>query len=160
MSYAYDIEKVLEVPWVKKKSYRYLYQIACQKKVIIRAFERMRRKKTTRKEIVEIENDFDNWVEKIQKMLINTKPKGWHVENPELAFKPKIHKPIRIKEAGKFRIIYVPGVVEQWIHHIIILILEPILRGSAYAHTYASFPKRGSHKGKRQSAGGFTGERA
>ena len=74
MSYAYDIEKVLEVPWLKKKSYRYLYQIACQKKVIIRAFERMRKKKTTRKEIVEIENDFDKWVEKIQIMLINTKP--------------------------------------------------------------------------------------
>ena len=149
MSYPYDIEKVLEVPWVKKKSYRYLYQIACQKKVIIRAFERMRKKKTTRKEIVEIENDFDKWVEKIQIMLINTKPKGWHVEHPELAFKPKMHKPITIREAGKTRTIYVPSVVEQWVHHIIILILEPILRGSAYAHTYASFPKRGSHKGKK-----------
>ena len=82
-------------------------------------------------------------------MLINTKPKGWHVEHPELAFKPKMHKPITIREAGKTRTIYVPSVVEQWVHHIIILILEPILRGSAYAHTYASFPKRGSHKGKK-----------
>lgn len=145
----YDIEKVLGVPWVKKKSYRYLYQLACQKGVIVRAFVRMRKKKTMRKEIIEIEKDFENWVSKVQIMLINTKPKGWKVEHPELAFRPKKHKPILIKEAGKCRVIYVPGVIEQWVHHILILILEPIIEGSAYMHTYSSFPGRGTHKGKK-----------
>lgn len=145
----YDIEKVTGIPWVKKKSYRYLYQLACQKNVIIRAFKRMRKGKTMREEIIKLEGDFDNWVNKVQTMLRNTKPKGWKVKHPELAFKPKKHKPILIKEAGKCRVIYVPDVIEQWVHHIIILILEPIIQGSSYIHTFSSFPGRGAHRGKK-----------
>lgn len=145
----YDIEKVTGIPWKKKKSYRYLYQLACQREVIIRAFKRMRKKKTARKEIIEIESDFESWVAKIQKMLINTKPNGWKVENPELAFKPKKHRPICIREGGKIRVIYMPNVIEQWVHHILIMILEPIIHGSAYFHSYSSFPGRGLHKGKK-----------
>lgn len=36
--FKYDIEKETGIPWKKKKSYRYLYTLACQKGVILRAF--------------------------------------------------------------------------------------------------------------------------
>lgn len=48
-----------------------------------------------------VENDLDNWVEKMQQIIINTKPAGWKVENPELAFDPPDHNPVIIKECGK-----------------------------------------------------------
>lgn len=38
----YDIEKVTGIPWKKKKSYRYLYRLACREDVIKKAFKRMR----------------------------------------------------------------------------------------------------------------------
>lgn len=40
--FKYDIEKETGIPWKKKKSYRYLYTLACQKGVILRAFKRMK----------------------------------------------------------------------------------------------------------------------
>lgn len=109
----------------------------------------MKKGKTDRKDIQMVENDIDNWVEKMQNIIINTKPAGWKVENPELAFKPPEHNPVIIKECGKTRVIYVPTMVELWIHHVIVLIIEPIIYGSSYHHSYSSFPGRGSHKGKK-----------
>ena len=35
----YDIEKVTGIPWKKKKSYRYLYRLACREDVIKKAFK-------------------------------------------------------------------------------------------------------------------------
>ena len=105
--FKYDIEKETGIPWKKKKSYRYLYTLACQKGVILRAFKRMKRGKSDRKDIQMVEEDLDGWVEKIQKIIQNTKPAGWKVENPELEFKPPKHNPVIIKEAGKTRVIYV-----------------------------------------------------
>ena len=145
----YDIEKVIGIPWKKKKSYRYLYTMACNKGVILKAFKRMKKGKTDRKDIQMVENDLDNWVEKMQQIIINTKPAGWKVENPELAFDPPDHNPVIIKECGKTRVIYVPTMVELWIHHVIVLIIEPIVYGSSYHHSYSSFPGRGSHRGKK-----------
>lgn len=147
--FKYDIEKETGIPWKKKKSYRYLYTLACQKGVILRAFKRMKRGKSDRKDIQMVEENLDEWVEKIQKIIQNTKPAGWKVENPELEFNPPQHNPVIIKEAGKTRVIYVPTMVELWIQHVIVLILEPIIQGSSYHHSYSSFPKRGSHRGMK-----------
>ena len=83
-----------------------------------------------------VENDLDNWVEKMQQIIINTKPAGWKVENPELAFDPPDHNPVIIKECGKTRVIYVPTMVELWIHHVIVLIIEPIVYGSTAIHLF------------------------
>ena len=74
--FKYDIEKETGIPWKKKKSYRYLYTLACQKGVILRAFKRMKRGKSDRKDIQMVEEDLDGWVEKIQKIIQNTKPAG------------------------------------------------------------------------------------
>lgn len=43
-----------------------------------------------------------------------------------------------------------PEIHEQWLHHIIVLILEPIITATAYPYSCGSFPKRGAHYGKRQ----------
>lgn len=145
----YDIEIATGKHWVKKKRYRYLYQMACQKEVIRKAFMRMKRKKKKRKDIQEAEQNLDEWVDKIQQIIINTKPDGWKVEHPELAFVPPKHRPMVIHECGKDRIIYVPTMEELWIQHVIVMILEPIIYGSSYHHSYSSFPGRGAHKGKK-----------
>lgn len=144
----FDIETITG-KWKKKKSYRYLYKMACNKEVIRMAYKRMCKGKTKRFEIMEIEKDFEPWVDKIQKIIINTKPKGWTVDRPELCFYPKEHFPKIIKECGKCRVIYVPDTIELWIQHIIVLILEPIICRSSYEHSYSSFPGRGALKGKQ-----------
>lgn len=148
----YDIEKVTGVKWVKKKSYRYLYKLACREDVIRAAFWKMRKKKTKRKDIQMAEADLDNWVKKIQAIIINTKPADWKAEHPELALRPPNHRPVPIFEGGKYRYIYVPTMVELWIQHVIVMILEPIIYGSSYAHTYSSFPARGGLRGKQALA--------
>lgn len=43
-----------------------------------------------------------------------------------------------------------PEIHEQWLHHIIVLILEPIITATAYPYSCGSFPKRGAHYGKKQ----------
>ena len=83
-------------------------------------------------------------------MIENTKPPGVTVEHPELAYKPRHRTPKVIFEHGKYRKIYMPEIHEQWLHHIIVLILEPIIRATAYPFSCGSFPRRGAHYGKRQ----------
>lgn len=147
--FKYDIEKVTGAPWKKKKSYRYLYQMACREEVIRQAFKKMKRGKAQRKDFQMAEADMDAWVHKIQDILRNTKPDGWKVEDPRKALNPPKHNPVIIKECGKTRVVYVPTMVELWIQHIIVMILEPIIAGSSYPQSFSSFPGRGSLKGKR-----------
>jgi retron-type reverse transcriptase len=144
----YDIEKVTGIPWKKKKSYRYLYRLACREDVIKKAFKRMRKGKTKRKDFQMAEENLDAWVKKIQEIILNTKPDGWQTD-PQKRFKPVKHNPVIIKEFGKTRVVYVPTMVELWIQHVIVMILEPIIAGSSYPMSFSSFPGRGSLKGQR-----------
>lgn len=80
-------------------------------------------------------------------MIENTRPGAKH---PELAFQPPAkRKPKIINEHGKQRIIYMPEIREQWLHHIIVLILAPIIQATSYPISCGSFPNRGSHYGMR-----------
>ena len=47
----YDIEKVTGIPWKKKKSYRYLYRLACREDVIKKAFKRMIKRENQEKRL-------------------------------------------------------------------------------------------------------------
>ena len=118
--------------------------------IIRKAYKRLRKGKTKRKEIQAIDANLDAEVAAMRLMIENTKPPGVPVEHPELAFKPRKHKLKVIYEHGKRRNIYMPEIHEQWLHHIIILILEPIIMATAYPYSCGSFPKRGGHYGKRQ----------
>lgn len=143
-----------EIEWItgrkfSKKSYRYLYTLAANENVIRAAYRRMKKGKTKRKDVQNIENNLSEWVKKIQEIILNTKPSGWKVESPEKKFSPVNHYPRIIQESGKTRVIYVPDVVELWIQHIIVLVLEPVICRSSYEHSYSSFPRRGSLRGKQ-----------
>ena len=132
------------------KEYKYLYQQMLKDDVIRKAYKKLRKGKTKRKEIQYIDAHLDDEVQKTYDMILNTKPEGVDVPHPELAYKPKKRTPKIIFEHGKRRKIYMPEIHEQWLHHIIVLVLEPIITATAYPCSCGSFPKRGAHYGKRQ----------
>lgn len=132
------------------KEYKYLYRQMLDEKVIRKAYKKLRKGKTKRKEIIAIDANLDNEVAAMRKMIENTKPPDVPVEHPELAYKPRKRTPKVIFEHGKQRKIYMPEIHEQWLHHIIVLVLEPIITATAYPYSCGSFPKRGAHMGKKQ----------
>lgn len=130
------------------KEYKYLYQQMLKDETIRKAYKKLRKGKTKRIEIQQIDADLDNEVQAMQEMIRNTRP--GEVEHPELAYKPRNRSPKIIFEHGKHRKIYMPEIHEQWLHHIIVLVLEPIITATAYPYTCGSFPKRGAHYAKKQ----------
>ena len=131
------------------KQYKYLYRRMLDENIIRKAYKKLRKGKTKRKEIQQIDADLDNEVTAMRRMIENTKPPDVPVEHPKLAYKPKRRTPKLIKEKGKLRKIFMPEIHEQWLHHIIVLILEPIITATAYPYSCGSFPKRGAHYGKK-----------
>ena len=132
------------------KEYKYLYQKMLDEELIRKAYEKLRKGKTKRREIQYIDKHLDEEVKKMRDMILNTKPPGVEVPNPELAFRPGERIPREIKEHGKVRKIYMPDIWEQWLHHIIVLVLEPIITATAYPYSCGSLPNRGAHYAKRQ----------
>lgn len=131
------------------KTYKYLYKKMLDETIIKEAYKKLRKGKTKRIEIMLIDANLDDEVQKMKVMLENTKPSGYQVEHPELAFKPRKKTPRVIVEHGKERKIYMPEIREQWVHHIITMVLEPIIMKTADRNSCGSFPNRGAHYGKR-----------
>lgn len=131
------------------KEYKYLYQKMLDENIIRKAYKKLRKGKTKRKEIIAIDANIDVEVAAMQKMIENTKLPDVPVENPELAYKPCKRTPKIIFEHGKKRKIFMPEIHEQWLHHIIVLILEPIITATSYRYSCGSFPKKGVHYGKK-----------
>ena len=129
--------------------YKYLYRKMLDEEIIRKAFYKMRKGKSKRKELQEIEKNLSIEIRAMRIMIENTKPPGVKVEHPELAFKPIKHKPSKIRDGGKDREIYKPEIHELWLQHIIMIILEPIIQGHAYRYSCGSMPKRGGHYGKK-----------
>ena len=132
------------------KQYKYLYQRMLDRDVIRLAYKKLRKGKTKRREIIAIDANFDAEVEAMREMILNTKPPGVEVEHPELAYKPHKRTPKIIYEHNKARKIFMPEIHEQWLHHIIVLVVEPIIVRTSYQFSCGSFPNRGAHKAKRQ----------
>lgn len=128
--------------------YKYLYRKCLDDEVIRNAWKKLRDGKTERDDVIRIDNNFDYYVSKMKKMLLNTRP--CDVDDPELAFVPPKHPAHIVYENGKRRIIYCPSIWEQWVHHIVIQVLSPIVMKYSYQYSCGSLPKRGSHYGKRQ----------
>ncbi len=118
--------------------------------IIRKAYKKLRKGKTKRAEIKKIDADLDNEVAAMRRMIENTKPPCVPVEHPELEYRPKPRNPKLIKEHGKIRKIYMPEIHEQWLHHMIVLILKPIITATAYPYSCGSFPRRGAHYGKKR----------
>lgn len=117
--------------------------------VIKEAFYKMRKGKTKRKEVEEIEKNLSIEIKAMRIMIENTKPPGVPVKHPELAFKPIRHKARKIMDSGKEREIYKPEIHELWLQHIIMVILGPIIQNRSYIYSCGSMPKRGGHYGKK-----------
>ena len=132
------------------KQYEYLYRQMLDEDIVRKAYKKLRKGKTKRKEIIYIDAHLDKEVAAMIEMIRDTKPPDVKVEKPELAFRPRKHTPRYIKEHGKTRKILMPEIHVQWLHHIIVLILELIITATAYKFSCGSFPKRGAHYGKRQ----------
>jgi hypothetical protein len=128
--------------------YKYLWKKCLEENVIRRAWKKLRKGKTNRDDVIEIDKNLDVYVGKMQESLRNTRPGD--VDKPELAFVPPKHVPHIVFENGKERIIYCPTIWEQWVHHIVIQVLAPIIMKHSYKYSCGSLPKRGSHYGKRQ----------
>lgn len=127
-------------------TYKYLHRICCDRQVIIAAWNKLRKGKTKRREVIKIEADFDSYVNKMQRMIQETRPGG----DPGLQFWPEKHKARIVFEHGKEREIFCPTIWEQWVHHIVIQVLAPIVTRYAYKYSCGSMPKRGGIYGKRQ----------
>ena len=117
--------------------------------LIRKAFYKMRKGKTKRRELIKIEKNLSIEVRAMRIMIENTKPADVEVEHPELAFKPIKHRPCRIIDGGKERDIYKPEIHELWLQHIIMLILGPIIQNHSYRYSCGSMPKRGGQYGKK-----------
>lgn len=130
------------------KEYKYLYQRMLDYELILRAYKKLRKGKTKRREIQYIDSHIDEEIQGMYNMILNTRP--CEVDHPELAYIPQRHKPKIINEHGKQRVIYMPEIHEQWLHHIIIQVLAPIIVSTAHPNVCGSFPGRGAHYGKRK----------
>lgn len=128
--------------------YKYLWKKCLDENVIRNAWKKLRKGKTNRKDVIKIDADLDRYVGIMQESLRNTRP--GEVEHPELAFVAPKHIPHIVYENGKERVIYCPTIWEQWVHHIVVYVLAPIIMKHSYKYSCGSIPKRGSHYGKRQ----------
>ena len=134
------------------KEYKYLYQKMLDPKIVRLAYNKLRKGKTKRPEIQYIDIHYEEESNKIIEMIFNTKPDGVYVPRPDLAYRPTFIKPTIIKEYVKTRKIYKPEMIDQWIHHIIVIILEPIILSHAYCLSCGSMPKKGGLYGKKHIA--------
>lgn len=125
--------------------HKYLWRACSKRETIVKAWKKLRKGKTKRREVIKIEKDFDHYVDLMIETLQNTKPGG----DPEKAFKPRKYVPRIVNEHGKNRTIYCPRIWEQWVHHIIIQVLSPIVMKYSYPLSCGSMPNKGGVYGKR-----------
>lgn len=130
------------------KQYKYLFRQCVEEKTIRQAYANLRKGKTKREVIKHIDVHLDEYVQKMKIMLKNSHPGA---EHSELGFTPpKKRKPRVIFENGKERTLYMPGIIEQWVHHIIITVFGPIVQRHSYTLSCGSMPNRGPHYGMRR----------
>lgn len=129
------------------KQFKYLWTELVKESTVRKAWKKLRKHKTKRRDVREIDTNLDRHVEYMVVMLENTRPGAAH---PEFGFWPKKHPPKVINERGKTRIIYVPDIIEQWVHHCVIQVLAKIIMATSSPNSCGSIPKRGMHYGKRK----------
>lgn len=135
---------------VKPKQYKYLYQKLLKECTIRKAWKVLRRGKSKRKEVKQIDANLDEEVRRMKEMILNTKPPGYEVPNPELAYEPPRKRRAKIvNERGKRRKAYLADIREQWYFHVIVIVLKPIVMRRLHKQSCGSIPGRGPHTGKR-----------
>lgn len=133
----------------KRRQYKYLYRKMLDKNIILQAYKNLRKGKTKRIEIQYIDRHLDEEINKLQQMIYYTRKEFENTEYYAFGFFSNTLKPKFILEHGKQRKIFMPEMHEQWIHHIIILILHKIIYNRSYVYSCGSMPGRGAHYAKK-----------
>lgn len=120
------------------KSYTHLMEKVLSSENIKLAIHKAAKGKRDRRRVRNILSDIDTYIPYFQGFAIRYK----HRHKP-----PKtIFDGIRQKK----RQIIVPSFDEQVLHHMVVNVLEPIIKHGMYEHVHGSIPKRGPIHGKKQ----------
>lgn len=137
-------EVIARAKKVKDKQFKYLWKKMQDIRIIKRAWRNLRKGKTKRKEVKEIEANFDEEVLRMRTMIAETTP-----EHPEKGYNPpKKRKSKIVKERGKKRVAHLADIHEQWYFHIIVCVLKPIVMRRLNDGVCGCIPGRGAHLGK------------
>ena len=132
-------------PVVKDKRYKYLWSKMQRKDIIRKAWKRLRKGKTGRKEVKAIDENLDEETTLMQQMVKETVS-----EHPEDGYNPpKKRKTKIVNEHGKKRIAHLADIHEQWYFHIIVEVLKPIVLRRLNKNVCGCIPGRGAHSGKK-----------
>lgn len=120
------------------KKYRNLYSKVVDLDNIMLAHHNARKNKTSRCDVMKVDEDIEGFCKQIQQMLIN------HTYKTSEYHTFKIYEP---KERIIFKLPYFP---DRIVHHAIMNIMEPIWINQMIPQTYSCIKKRGIHKVLKQ----------
>ena len=120
------------------KSYNHLWEKLISPENIKLAIRKASKGKRDRKRVRYILEHIDEYVE--------------YYQDKAILYKHRIKPPKKIYDGitRKQREIIVPSFDEQVLHHMIVNVLEPVIRHGMYEHVHGSIPKRGPAKAKIQ----------
>lgn len=119
------------------KSYNHLMEKMLSPENVKLAIKKAAKGKRDRKRVRRILENPDRYVEYYQNFAIN--------------YKHRNKKPKTINDGfrQKKRQIIVPSFDEQVLHHMVVNVLEPIIKHGMYEHVHGSIPKRGPMAGRK-----------
>jgi len=122
------------------KTYKHLYEQLISEDNIYTAIMNACKHKLGRKDFRHLHDHPEEYIQWFQEQIEN--------------FKNDFHTPIEIYDGvqRKRRIIIVPSLREQVVHHMIVNVLKPIFLKPMYEHSYGSIPGRGAHDAKNHIA--------
>ena len=128
------------------KQYKYLWKKCQDEKIIRQAWKNLRRNKTKRKGVIEIDKNLDEEVKKMKQLIADTAE-----ENPGAGYNPpKVRKTKIVHEKGKKRTAHLADIHEQWYFHILVEVMQPIILRRLSKNAVGCVPGRGAHLGKRK----------
>ena len=126
---------------MRNKQYKYLWKKCQDEKIIRQAWKNLRRNKTKRKGVMEIDKNLNEEVKKMQKLIAETV-----AENPAGGYNPpKTRKTKIVHEKGKKRTAHLADIHEQWYFHILVEVMQPIILRRLSKNAVGCVPGRGAH---------------
>lgn len=129
------------------KSYNHLFEKLLERENIIKAIRKASKRKTKRKDVSYILSHIEETVKKIRQILLAGYKPQWH-EMTDI-FDKTSNKYRRIVKPYFYKNVEGEEVFEQIIHHLVVLVLEPIFMRGMYELSCGSIPKRGGRYGKK-----------
>lgn len=125
------------------KTYKHLFEQTLSDDIIDEAFRVAIKRKRDRPEIARIIKNYDKAKEKLKNWLLNGERK------PLLHKATEINDGFKLKKRTIIQPFFSARKPEQWIQHIVVLVLKPIFMKGMYVFCCGSVPDRGVHYGKK-----------